>query len=130
MSCAQISKKSQSNGWRVPIWLRHLGALHHQVRNPLCAYNIFRVLKMQCTFTGLCGDTTLLDIGGISNLFPSPKRSKIFRFKKILKELDRIQNRNFIIGGGLCTSHFDKYLAEVYIIYISKIIIYQFLCFL
>lgn len=84
---------------------------------------------MQCTFTGLCGDTAILDIGGISNLFPFPKRSKIFHFKKLLEGLNRIQNRNFIVGGGLCTPHYNKYLAEVYIIYISKIKYIDFFAF-
>ncbi|KAG5348365.1 CK054 hydrolase, partial [Acromyrmex charruanus] len=53
---------------------------------------------------GLCGDTTLLDIGGVSNLFPFPTEDKIFKskiyFKNILQKLDRIQSDNLIIGGG------------------------------
>ncbi|XP_011052492.1 PREDICTED: ester hydrolase C11orf54 homolog [Acromyrmex echinatior] len=53
---------------------------------------------------GLCGDTILLDIGGISNLFPLLTEDKIFKskiyFTNILQKLDRILNDNLIIGGG------------------------------
>jgi len=59
-------------------------------------------IEIQYTFIGLCGDTALFDIGGISNLFPLPKREKIFYFKTILQQLNRTKSDNFIIGGGLC----------------------------
>ncbi|KYN26963.1 PREDICTED: ester hydrolase C11orf54 homolog [Trachymyrmex cornetzi] len=52
---------------------------------------------------GLCGDIALLDIGGISNLFPFPIKNRNIYFKNILQELDRTQSDNLIIGGGLCT---------------------------
>ncbi|KAG5313715.1 CK054 hydrolase, partial [Acromyrmex insinuator] len=54
---------------------------------------------------GLCGDTiSILDIGGISNLFPLLTEDKIFKskiyFTNILQKLDRILSDNLIIGGG------------------------------
>ncbi|XP_011636322.1 ester hydrolase C11orf54 homolog [Pogonomyrmex barbatus] len=51
---------------------------------------------------GLGGDATLLDIGGTANIFPF-RQLKIYDFKNILNQLNRSQNNNFIIGGGLST---------------------------
>ncbi|XP_018047317.1 PREDICTED: ester hydrolase C11orf54 homolog [Atta colombica] len=62
---------------------------------------------------GLCGDTALLDLGGISNLFPFPLKDKIY-FQNILqKVLDRTQSDNLIIGGGLCTKQSNELLVEL-----------------
>jgi len=49
----------------------------------------------------------------MSNIFPYPKRDKEFYFKNILQKLNRTQNNNFILGGGLCVRQSDKYLGEV-----------------
>ncbi|XP_077275220.1 ester hydrolase C11orf54 homolog [Temnothorax americanus] len=65
------------------------------------------------TAPGLCGDTAILDIGGISNLFPCPKKEKIFKFENILQELNRTQYDNFIIGGGLFTTQPTLHLYEL-----------------
>ncbi|XP_018343027.1 PREDICTED: ester hydrolase C11orf54 homolog [Trachymyrmex septentrionalis] len=61
---------------------------------------------------GLCGDTALLDIGGIWNLFPFPIKDKIIYFQSILEKLDRTQSDNLIIGGGLRTERPTNLLGE------------------
>ncbi|KYN38686.1 Ester hydrolase C11orf54 like protein [Trachymyrmex septentrionalis] len=62
---------------------------------------------------GLCGDTALLDIGGIWNLFPFPIKDKIIYFQSILEKLDRTQSDNLIIGGGLRTERPTNLLGEL-----------------
>jgi len=49
----------------------------------------------------------------MSNIFPYPKRNKVFYFKNILQEFNRTQKDNFIIGGGLCVRQSDEYLGDV-----------------
>lgn len=75
---------------------------------------------MQHIFIGLCGNTALLDFGGMANLFPLPKKEKRFHFENIIRELNRNQINNFILGGGLCVQS-DKYLGEVYYLYFQNI---------
>ncbi|XP_024882165.1 uncharacterized protein LOC112461230 isoform X1 [Temnothorax curvispinosus] len=82
----------------------------------------FPYTDMQYTFTGLCGDTAILDIGGVSNLFPCPKKEKIFKFENILQELNRTQYDNFIIGGGLFTTQPTLHLYEVYLHFLQAIL--------
>ncbi|XP_024882166.1 ester hydrolase C11orf54 homolog isoform X2 [Temnothorax curvispinosus] len=74
------------------------------------------------TAPGLCGDTAILDIGGVSNLFPCPKKEKIFKFENILQELNRTQYDNFIIGGGLFTTQPTLHLYEVYLHFLQAIL--------
>lgn len=69
--------------------------------------------KMRYIFIGLCGDTAILDIGGMKNLFPLPKKEKVFYFKNILEELNRTQINNLIIGGGLCIKQSSEGLGQL-----------------
>ena len=105
----------ESNHWSCSALLKNFGLI-------ICILhlNIFRKIKYKvCIFIGLCGDTALLDIGGIWNLFPFPIKDKIIYFQSILEKLDRTQSDNLIIGGGLRTERPTNLLGEVCIAYIS-----------
>ncbi|XP_011636290.1 ester hydrolase C11orf54 homolog [Pogonomyrmex barbatus] len=62
---------------------------------------------------GLGGDTAILDIGGISNVYPEHIESKIYHFENIFKHLNCNQNDIFIIGGGLSRRLSDNHLGNL-----------------
>ncbi|GAB1862819.1 Ester hydrolase C11orf54-like protein [Camponotus japonicus] len=53
---------------------------------------------------GLCGNTALLEVGSLSNLFPFPRPDKIYDFKTFLNVSGRYNINNFIIGASLYPS--------------------------
>ncbi|GAB1862817.1 Ester hydrolase C11orf54-like protein [Camponotus japonicus] len=53
---------------------------------------------------GLCGNTALLEVGSLSNLFPFPRPDKIYDFKTFLNVSGRCNINNFIIGASLYPS--------------------------
>ncbi|XP_011696803.1 PREDICTED: ester hydrolase C11orf54 homolog [Wasmannia auropunctata] len=71
---------------------------------------------------GLCGDTAIFDVGGVSNLFPFPQENKIYFFKDMVRTFNRLRrvrstlpNDTLIIGGGLTKVSEEKLLGELII---------------
>ncbi|EFN73155.1 Ester hydrolase C11orf54-like protein [Camponotus floridanus] len=53
---------------------------------------------------GLCGNTALLEVGSLSNLFPFPRMEKKYDFISFLETSGRSNDDNFIIGASLYPS--------------------------
>ncbi|GAB1862818.1 Ester hydrolase C11orf54-like protein [Camponotus japonicus] len=50
---------------------------------------------------GLCGNTALLEVGSLANLFPFPRLNKIYDFRDFLNGTGRCNINNFIIGASI-----------------------------
>ncbi|XP_050447609.1 ester hydrolase C11orf54 homolog isoform X1 [Cataglyphis hispanica] len=50
---------------------------------------------------GLCGDETLLEIGGMSQLFPRPRKMFNYYFSDILKEIYSSHTNTLVIGASI-----------------------------
>ncbi|XP_072744735.1 ester hydrolase C11orf54 homolog [Anoplolepis gracilipes] len=60
---------------------------------------------------GLCGDAVLLEMGGMSQLFPRPQVMCQYYFKDVLKEIYNNHNNVFVIGAGIGL-HSNQQLGE------------------
>jgi len=56
--------------------------------------------KISLYLAGLCGNTAILEVGSLSNLFPRLRFNKIYHFDSIIEQLKRTNRHNFIIGAG------------------------------
>ncbi|XP_050447608.1 ester hydrolase C11orf54 homolog [Cataglyphis hispanica] len=67
------------------------------------------------TSSGLCGDEILLEIGGMSQLFPRPQGMFNYYFSDILKEIYSSHTNALIIGAGIGMRRNMKQLNELFV---------------
>ena len=53
-------------------------------------------------FTVLCGNPALLQVGGLSNVFPSRNRNKVYDIKQLFQTFYRHYSNALVIEAGLC----------------------------
>lgn len=82
-----------------------------------CSQFASRYLKYSIlAFTGLCGDTAIMDVGGLSYAVPFPRKEKWWHIENLLTQAHR-NHDSFVIGSGITSQPFMPHNGEVGCIY-------------